>query len=445
VVAAVARQDVEGGVVSAAARRWTRGTTRRYDAAAASRRYGVIPDVVWWVLLALYAFVALRWLWVHVELARAVRAGLLEPAAHVESDAPSARVSVLIAAHNEAETIGRCLERVLTQNYANLQVIVANDRSTDATEQIVRDVAREHPNVECVNIEELPDGWLGKTHALATATPYAQGEYLVFTDSDVEWHPAMLATVIDLAQRERLDFLSLWPKVVVASFWERLLLPACAWVLCLWFPGGRPDRVESTAVFANGQFLVIHRQAYEKIGGHAAVRNEMAEDIALAQRARAAGLRRYVGLGVRLLRTRMYASLTEIIRGWTRIYIGALQARWKLVFSLGALILGCLPPFLVLAAAAVSASGDGLTSLGWAWVIVATIHLLAMYSAAYRHFRLVFDGGPYVFLFPLACLGVSALLAYCMLLMGGIGTVRWGSVRYEVRGSRAVRSRRVAD
>ena len=428
-----------------AARRWTGGPADRYDAAAGFRRYGVIPDVVWWVLLALYAFVALRWLWVHVELARAVRAGLLEPAMHVDPQLLRTRVTVIIAAHNEADTIGRCLERVLAQDYADFQVIVANDRSTDATGRIVRDIARDHANVQCVDVEELPDGWLGKTHALATAAPHAQGEYLVFTDSDVEWHPATLATVIDLAQRERLDFLSLWPKVIVASFWERFLLPACGWVLNLWFPGARPGRIESTPIFANGQFLVIHRQVYQKIGGHAAVRDEMAEDVALAQRAQAAGLRRFVGLGVKLFRTRMYESLPEIIRGWTRIYIGALQARWKLLFSIGALMLGCLPPFAVLAAAVVSASGGWLASLGWAWVIIAAIHLIAMYSVVYRHFGLAFDGSPHVSLFPLASLGVSVLLVYCVFLMGGLGTIRWGNVRYQVRGSRAVRSRRVAD
>jgi cellulose synthase/poly-beta-1,6-N-acetylglucosamine synthase-like glycosyltransferase len=396
--------------------------------------------------LGLYAFVALRWLWVHVELTRAFRAGLLEPVGRVDPQLPRRRVTVIIAAHNEEDTIGRCLQRVLAQDYPDLQVIVANDRSSDATGRIVRDIAREHANVQCVDIEKLPDGWLGKTHALATAAPHAQGDYLVFTDSDVEWHPATLATVIDLAQRERLDFLSLWPRVVVAGFWERLLLPACGWVLNLWFPDVRPDRIESTPIFANGQFLVIQRQAYEKIGGHAAVRDEMAEDVALAQRAHAAGLRRYVGLGVKLFRTRMYESLPQIIRGWTRIYIGALQARWKLAFSVGAMILGCWPPFVVLAVMlVVTVSGGGLALLGWVWVIAAAVHLIAMYSAVYRHFEVAFDGGPYVSLFPLASLGVSVLLVYCLFLMGGRGTIRWGNVRYQVQGSRVVRSRRVAD
>jgi len=406
----------------------------------------VIPDVVWWVLLALYGFVALRWLWVHVELARAVRAGLLEPAVHVDPQLPRTRVTVIIAAHNEADTIGRCLERVLAQDYPDLQVIVANDRSTDATGRIVRDIARDHANVQCVDIEELPDGWLGKTHALATAAPHAQGEYLVFTDSDVEWHPATLATVIDLARRERLDFLSLWPKVIVASFWERFWLPACGWVLNIWFHTTRPGRIESTPVFANGQFLMFRREAYEQIGGHAAVRNALIEDVALAQRAHAAGLRRYVGLGMNLIRTRMYENLSQIVRGWTRIYIGALQRRRMVVLSIGALILGCLPPLAVLAVVAMLVGGaGGLGLLGWAWLAAAALHLIAMYSVVYRHIRLGFDGGAYVLFFPLASLGVVALLTYCLPLMGGLGTIRWGNVRYQVRGSRAVRSQRVAD
>ncbi|MBU0641249.1 MAG: glycosyltransferase [Planctomycetes bacterium] len=404
-----------------------------------------MPDGAWWAVLAFYGLVVLRWLWAHVELTRAVRVALLSPVADPDPHDLGVRLSVIIAAHDEEETIGRCLRRVLAQNYPDLQIIVANDRSSDDTGQIVRELARTHPNVCCIDIDELPPGWLGKTHALSIAAKHATGEYLVFTDSDVDWHPAMLATVVKLIRRERLDFLSLWPKVVLKSFWERFLLPACGSVLSLWFSHPRPDRIESTPAFANGQFLVIRREAYEQIGGHAAVPDEMAEDVALALRAQAAGLRRYLGVGRDLFQTRMYENLRQIERGWTRIFIGSLGARWKLVASILTVLLGYWTPFVVagvLVARAVG--GGGFEPLHWGWLVAAAVHLPAMYSVMYRHFALTYEGRPHVLLAPLALVGVAVLLVYCLLLISGVGSIRWGNVRYQLSGSRAVSSRVVS-
>lgn len=397
---------------------------------------------VWWVLLGLYGLIVLRWLWGHVELTQAIGSGMFVPKTEVDPQTLRTRVTVVIAAHDEADTIGPCLERVLAQDYPELQVIVANDRSGDATGEIVRDIARDHANVRCIDIENLPEGWLGKTHALSVAARQAEGDWLVFTDSDVIWHPKLLPTVIDLAQRQRLDFLSLWPKVLVLSFWERLLLPACGMVLSLWFRHGRPDRIQSTPAFANGQFLMIRREAYDKIGGHAAVPDEMAEDVALARRARAAGLRRYQMLGRDLLQTRMYENLRQIVRGWTRIFIGALGARWKLILTIVAVLIGHLSPFVIAIVLATRAAGEGsLEVLEWGWLAAAAVHLPAMYSVTYRHFALVYEGGTHLLLLPVALLGVIALLGYCAVLIGGLGTIRWGNMRYRVCGSRAVQGR----
>jgi cellulose synthase/poly-beta-1,6-N-acetylglucosamine synthase-like glycosyltransferase len=392
-----------------------------------------------WILLALYGLIVLRWLWGHVELTRAARARLMAPAAPSVCGGSAPSVTVVIAAHNEADTIGRCLERVLAQDCPSLQVIVANDRSTDATGQILRTIAREHSNLRCIEIDMLPEGWLGKTHAVSVATREAAGEYLVFTDSDVDWHPATLALAVNLAEGKRLDFLSLWPTAVVSGFWERLLLPACGWALSLWFHGGEPDRLESTPAFANGAFLMVRRDAYERIGGHASVPDAMAEDVALAQRARDAGLRRYLALGGDLVRTRMYADLDQVIQGWTRIFIGALGARSKMVATIMMAFIGCLSSFVVLGVlVAWVATGHAFGPIQCAWLAAAVAHLAAMYSVVYRNVALVFEGRTYVLLFPMAILGVVCLLVRCLLLSLGVGTVRWGNVRYRVRGGRAV-------
>jgi cellulose synthase/poly-beta-1,6-N-acetylglucosamine synthase-like glycosyltransferase len=399
---------------------------------------------VTWVLVASYGMIVLRWLWGHWELTQAARSRLIASAQAANLNGPPPRVTVVIAAHNEANTIGQCLASILGQGYPNLQVIVANDRSTDGTGDIVRAVARDHPHVRCMDIGELPGGWLGKTHAVSVATRQADGEYLVFTDSDVIWHPSTLTAALSLARQAQLDFLSIWPRVIVASFWERLLLPACAYSLSLWFRRGRSENDEATPAYANGAFLVVRRDAYDRIGGHESVPTEMAEDVSLAKRARDAGLRRRLVLGSGMIRTRMHENLGQIIHGWTRIFIGALGARWKLAVGILLAVIGSLTPFIVAIALAIVAGKEHFGIMEWVWAIMAGLHLVAMYSVVYRYVGMAFEGGAYVLLFPVGLLGVIALLVYCLLVSSGIGVIRWGQVAYQVQGSRAIRRRETA-
>ena len=391
-----------------------------------------------WVPVACYGVIVLRWLLGHWELNQAGRSRLIASGSAADWNGPPPRVSVVVAAHNEANTIGPCLASILGQGYPNLQVIVANDRSTDATGDIVRAVARDHPEVRCIDIGELPDGWLGKTHAVSVATRQADGEYLVFTDSDVIWHPSTLTAAVGLARQGRLDFLSIWPRVIVASFWERLLLPACAYSLSLWFRRGSSEDDEATPAYANGAFLLVRRDAYDRIGGHGSVPTEMAEDVSLAKRAQDAGLRRRLVLGGDMIRTRMHENLGQIIHGWTRIFIGALGARWKLAVGILLAIVGSLTPFIVAITLALVAAKEPFGTVEWAWAIVAGLHLAAMYSVVYRYVGMVFEGGAYALLFPVGLLGVIALLVYCLLVSSGVGAIQWGQVAYQVQGSKAI-------
>lgn len=397
-------------------------------------------DAVRWMLLSLNGLVVLRWFLAHVEF-RAREAPLV-PVDTVDPAASATRASVIIAAHNEAATIARCLEKVLAQEDASFEVIVANDRSTDDTGRIVRGMVARHPNLRCVDITELPAGWTGKTHAVATAAATADGDYLVFTDSDVDWHPRVLATMLSLATRDGLDFLSLWPRIIVGSFWERLLMPACGWVLALWFSPAPPWARQVTPVLANGLFIMIRRQAYEKINGHTSVADAIAEDVSLARQAHAASLKRYLGSGVELVQTRMYENLQQILCGWTRIYVGALGSRWRIVATMIMLLLGSLLPFVVLAVIACrTATGGGMDALQWSWLTIALLQLGCMYSLVARALPESFSGHIYIWLFPIALLVVLVLLAKALLLMCGWGTIPWGGVRYKVHGWRVVTAR----
>jgi cellulose synthase/poly-beta-1,6-N-acetylglucosamine synthase-like glycosyltransferase len=391
-----------------------------------------------WVLWGLYALVVLKWLAGHLEINRNVKALSLSPAPPTSSPTPTAGISVIIAAHNEADSITACLARVCAQDHPVAQVIVANDRSTDGTAQAISVFARRHPEVQYLDIAALPSGWLGKAHALAQAADRADGDWLVFTDADVVWHPALLRTIMELSARERLDFVSLWPNTVVIGFWERLLIPACGWALGLWFAARCPGVIAETPAFANGQFIAIRREAYARIGGFAAVRDDLTEDVALARRAKAAGLRRYMGLGRELLNTRMYENLSQVISGWTRIFTGALRTRRRLAATLLATTIGCWSAFAAMLVLALRPTAAGWGPLESAWLIAALAHLAAMYSVLRRQMALGLEGRPLLTLFPLALIGVVLLLCRCLLLTSGLGTVSWGGIRFKVRGTRAV-------
>lgn len=400
----------------------------------------MIAVTFWWALLALYTLLVLRWAGGHATLRRALRAGMVRAEHSGDADTPRPSVCVIIAAHNEQAGIQECLERIVGQGYPNLRVIVANDRSTDATPKIIADLARRHSNISLLNIDALPAGWLGKTHAVARAARDTDAEYLVFTDADVEWRDGLLLAVVNLAQRERLDFLSLWPRVVVDGFWERVVPPVCGLMLSLWFENPHPGSVEHTPAFANGQFLMIRRDAYERLGGHTAVRDELAEDVALARLARQAGLRRFLGHGCELLRTRMYENLTQIVHGWTRIFIGSLGTAWKLLATMLIIIIGQLSFAAVLISLAVrAASGGQFDVFEWLWLGAALLHYLAMYTLVRRYGRSFFAGGVHAALLPLGSLSTLALLAYCLCLINGVGRIRWGSMRYRVHGGRIIR------
>jgi len=398
----------------------------------------MVPIWAWWALLGLHILVVLRLLASHLDLNHALRHGVLHALRPGEHLATWPSVSVVIAAQNEESALGTCLEALATQSYPALEIIVANDRSTDRTADVVRTFAARFPDVRVVDVHELPPGWLGKTHALTRAVPSARGDYLVFTDADVAWHPALLRTCVAFMEREQLAFLSLWPRVVVGSFWERLLPPACGLLLALWFHQRRPGDAAAPP-FANGQFLAIRRPVYDQIGGHAAVRDEVAEDVALARLAKAAGLRRHVALGQELLRTRMYENLRQITSGWTRIFCGALAARWKLIVTTVAAVVGHWPVLAVpLVLLAVAAVGRPLGALHWAWLLTVAAHLVALFSVARRHAALFFEGRVYWWLLPLATFGAVALLLQSVLFMSGRGTLAWGRTRYRLRGTRAI-------
>lgn len=242
----------------------------------------------------------------------------LEPA-----DPPPAapKVTLIVPMRDEENNAGNCLKHLFDQSYPALEIVVVDDRSSDRTPVILDKMCALSPfPMRVVRIEKLPPGWTGKNHAMAAGAKAASGEWFLFTDADTTHSPRSVATAVRTALERKIDFLTLAPRTEARGFWENVVQPIAVGALAIWFDPARVNDPASGITLANGQFILTRRGAYESVGGNEAVRSETVEDVALAKLTRRSG--RVVAFldGTRLYSTRMYGSLAEIHRGWTRIY-----------------------------------------------------------------------------------------------------------------------------
>jgi chlorobactene glucosyltransferase len=275
-------------------------------------------------------------------------------------------VSVVVPARNEAHNIERCVTSLLASAWPAFEVIVVDDHSTDGTGGLARAIAARDPRVRVVPAPELPAGWFGKQWACHTGRAHATGTLLLFTDADT-WHaPDALPRAVHALAARGADLLSLAGTQEVHTFWEVVVQPV-VFVQILGVFGGTEAMSRSTdprRKIANGQYLLCHAATYDALGGHAAVREFVAEDLLLAQRWTAARRAVHLLVGLDQLRTRMYRGLGDLARGWGKnIYAGGRHAMPPWLARSGVLRvlmpvpgLVALAPTLAIALAAVGAA-----------------------------------------------------------------------------------------
>lgn len=394
-----------------------------------------------WIMSGIYGIVVLIWIAATIWLRgfHGDEAMRIPPRVADRPDPQAPSLRVYVAAHNEGERIAACLGRLLDQNYGNLHITVVNDRSDDETAQRVRALRRTEPRIDLVEIDRLPRGWIGKTHALATACATATADYLLFVDCDCRLVPGAIAGVMNKVREENLEFLSLWPRLELESPAERLLTPAVSWLLGLWTILGSKGAADgSQVVLGNGQFMLFSRNAYERIGGHAAVRAELAEDIVMARKVEELGLKRWAGWGKGLYTSTRSNDLRTAINATTRVVIGSLKTPWR-VFASAHLISGGLatPLYLGLPALIGALLRPDCTPL-WLIAALAFVHILAMRSILRRVFTVTFEEIPSLFSFLAGGLISTYVMIRAYWVVTGRGRVQWGKTSYRVRGSQIV-------
>lgn len=226
-------------------------------------------------------------------------------------------VSVIIPARNEEASIARAVESVAAQAEVG-EVIVVNDQSTDRTGDILAELALRIPKLKVLATEDLPAGWIGKNYAATVGAAAARGDWLLFTDADTYHQIGSTRRALADAVDHDAVLVSYSPEQEMESFWERVLIPFVYCRLAARFSFARVNDPASPDAAANGQFLMVLRDAYEAVGGHAAIAGEVLEDVALARLLKRSGFGIYFTAPIGIVRTRMYRNFQAMWQGWTK-------------------------------------------------------------------------------------------------------------------------------
>ena len=226
-------------------------------------------------------------------------------------------ISAIVPARNEQEVIARCV-RALANQAEIAEIFVVDDQSTDRTAETVKALLPAIPQLRLLQTQEVPAGWVGKNHAVWIGAEQTTQQWLLFTDADGELLPGATARALQIAQENAAALVSFSPEQVVETWYEKALIPFVYTRLAKLFSYSEINNPSSSAAAANGQFLMIRRDAYEAIGGHAGVAGEVLEDVALATQVKAAGYRIWFGSGAGVMRVRMYRSFAAMWEGWRK-------------------------------------------------------------------------------------------------------------------------------
>jgi glycosyltransferase involved in cell wall biosynthesis len=231
-----------------------------------------------------------------------------------ETITQSPTVSVIVPARNEEACLATCLASVVGQTGVAFEIIMVDDHSTDRT----REIAASFPSVRIIEAEDLRVGWTGKNNAVATGARAASGEWLLFTDADTEHLAGSQRRALEEARRLGVSLLSYSPEQVVSGFWEKAVMPVIFAELAGTYRPKEVSDPNSPAAAANGQYILITREAYDAVGGHAAIAGELLEDVALARAMKRSGRKIFFRYGGDAVRTRMYRSFPQLREGWTK-------------------------------------------------------------------------------------------------------------------------------
>jgi chlorobactene glucosyltransferase len=272
-------------------------------------------------------------------LAKFLRAPEIKPGGGEAGELP--KVSVVIPARDEEKNIERCLRSLLAQEHKDIEILVVNDNSSDRTAEIVERMAADDARIRLFSAAEPPGECTGKCNALIEGVRQGNpaGEWLLFTDADTRHHPKSLSSALRTAREKQVDLLTLIPHLEARTFWERLMQPTVAALIALFKQPEQINDPDDPEVFANGQFILVRKEAYQSCGGHQAISGKVLDDTELARTVVQSGCRMHIALARELFSTRMYTSFSALMAGWTKNFYMILESRFSRVLLAAGLAL----------------------------------------------------------------------------------------------------------
>lgn len=384
--------------------------------------------VLWlnWLVAAAWLLRVLTWR----RLLRRVPDLLLrgeQPSSH-----PLPCLTVIVPARNEAASIAATLESLVNSQGVRLEILAVDDRSEDRTGAIMDETARRLAPLACqgttlrvLHIAELPSGWLGKTHAMALAARQTAGEWLLFTDGDVLFHPDALRRALEFAVTDHADHFVLMPTLLMESWGERMMLSflnvVTVWAVRLWRV---PDPRSLRDAVGVGAFNLIRREVYDALGGWEAFRMEVVEDLALGLAVKKRGFAQRVAFGRGLIRVRWAEGAFGVMGNLSKNLFAFFRYRPELLLSF-------LPVFALFTLFPLAAAAAGPAALAASCITVFAIWLDYLRQAKYQPFS-----AWQTLLYPAA----SALMLYTMFRSMAVvlwrGGVCWRGTFYPLNDLR---------
>jgi glycosyltransferase involved in cell wall biosynthesis len=235
-------------------------------------------------------------------------------------------VSVIVPARNEEACLASCVKSLIAQTGIDFEILVVDDASTDRTAETARSFSATHvgagtparPPLTVMSAPPLPENWTGKNNAMAAGAKIARGNWLLFTDADTVHKPGSLARAVAEAEQHGAALLSYSPEQEVRGFWEKAVMPVIFAELAATYPPKKVNDPASPIAAANGQYLLISREAYDALGGHTKIASDLLEDVAMARLVKSSGRKIFFRYGGDAVSTRMYRTWAQMQEGWTK-------------------------------------------------------------------------------------------------------------------------------
>lgn len=293
--------------------------------------------------------------------------------------------AVIVPAYNEAENIQQCLTAAIESSPADFSVWLMDDQSTDETVAIAQllQESLQDPRLHILEGQPRPEGerWVGKNWACVQAAEQTTSEYLLFIDADVRLKPGAIETVIQTAEAEQADLLTLVLEIECGCLAEWLVQPLIISTLLLGYDFADVNDPESETAFGAGPFMLFRRSAYEQIGGHRAVADQVVEDVELSRRIKHSGHKLRYFLGGEIASVRMYRSFAALWEGWTKnLYVGSGRNLSGMIRFIALLLLVCTLPWVALVGLLTRSLFMPLNGWDWGAIALSTITVLIHYD-----------------------------------------------------------------